>query len=245
MRKLIILSLLAISLVSCQFSETMVMNQDGSGIIKITVNLSKMMALGGKTLSDSAPMKIDTIINIKQFLEEKKDSISKLSAAEQHKLKKLKNFDIEMKINSETSELIYDISTKFNDISQANNMLNGLEQVGNILPHIDSNTKVKKEEDSPEVVGVNYSFEKGVFKRDAYIIDEKLHQEQTDSLEKVTTFMEGSNYTLNYTFPKRIKKVSNPDATFSADKKTVIVIKPFIEYLKNPDVLDLEVELEK
>jgi hypothetical protein len=147
-------------------------------------------------------------------------------------------------MNSETSEMVYDISTNFKNINEANDILNGLEQAGNMMPKQDSNLEVKKEEDSPEIIGVNYSFKKGIFKRDAYIKDEKLHQQQVDSMKQAEAFMGGSNYTLNYTFPKKIKKTSNPDATFSADKKTVIVQTPFIEYFKNPDLLDLEVELE-
>jgi hypothetical protein len=141
--------------------------------------------------------------------------------------------------------MIYDISTNFKNISEANDILNGLEQAGNLIPNPDANTEIKKEEDSPEIVGVNYSFEKGIFKRDAYIKDEKLHQQQVDSMKQAEAFMGSSNYVLKYTFPKKIKKTSNPDATFSEDKKTVSIQAPFLEYFKNPDLLDLEVELEK
>lgn len=235
---------LAFTVASCQFSETMVMNEDGSGIMTVEANMSEMMAFGGDALKDSMQIKIDTIVYIKQFLEEKKDSISKLSESEQQKLKKLENFNIHMKMDSETSQMVYDISTNFKDISEANDIINGLEQVGNMMPDPDANTKIKTEKDSPEIIGVNYSFEKGVFKRDAYIKDEKLHQQQVDSMKQAEAFMGGSNYTLNYTFPKKIKKASNPDATFSEDKKTIRVQAPFIEYFKNPDLLDLEVELE-
>ncbi len=245
LQKFLFLSALAITVASCQFTETMVMNEDGSGIITVEVNLNEMMAFGGDAMKDSIQVKMDTIVYMKQFLEEKKDSISKLSVTEQQKLKKLENFNIHIKMDSETSEMVYDISTNFKNISEANDILNGLEQAGNLMPNQDSNTEVKKEEDSPEVLGVNYSFKKGIFLRDAYIKDEKLHQQQVDSMQQAEAFMGGSNYTLKYTFPKKIKKTSNPKATFSADRKTVTVQKPFLEYFKNPDLLDLEVELEK
>lgn len=244
--KLILLSLfiLAFTFVSCQFTETMVMNEDGSGTMMVEVNLNEMMAFGGGAMADSAIVKMDTIVSMKQFLEEKRDSISKLSVTEQQKLKKLENFNIHIKMDSETSEMVYDISTNFKNISEANDILNGLEQASNLMPNPDANTEIKKEEDSPELIGVKYSFKKGVFKRDAYIKDEKMHQQQVDSMKQAEAFMGGSNYTLNYTFPKRIKKTSNPEATFSEDKKTVKIEAPFIEYFKNPDLLDLEVELE-
>jgi hypothetical protein len=243
--RLLALFTIALTLVSCQFTETMIMNEDGSGTMAVEVNLNEMMAFGGSALTDSMSVKMDTIIAMKQFLEAKKDSISKLSKTEQDKLKKLENFNIHMKMDTESSEMVYDISTNFKDISEANDILNGLEQASNVMPNPDSNTEIKKEEDSPEVVGVNYTFKKGVFKRDAYIKDKKLHQQQVDSMKQAEAFMSGSNYTLKYTFPKKIKKTSNPEATFSADGKTVTLQQPFMEYFKNPDVLDLEVVLEK
>lgn len=244
-QKFLFLFALAFTVVSCQFTETMIMNEDGSGIITVEVNLNEMMAFGGDAMKDSIQVKMDTIVYMKQFLEEKKDSISKLSVIEQQKLKKLENFNIHIKMDSETSEMVYDISTNFKNISEANDILNGLEQAGNMMPNQDSNTEVNKEEDSPEVLGVNYSFKKGVFLRDAYIKDEKLHQQQVDSMQQAEAFMGGSNYVLKYTFPKKIKKASNPEATFSEDKKTVSIQAPFLEYFKNPDLLDIEVELEK
>lgn len=242
--KLLSLFILAFTFVSCQFTETMVINEDGSGTMRVEVNLNEMMAFGGGAMADSTIVKMDTIVSMKQFLEEKKDSISQLSVTEQQKLKKLENFNIHIKMDSETSEMVYDISTNFKDISEANDILNGLEQASNLMPNPDANTEIKKEEESPELIGVKYSFKKGVFKRDAYIKDERMHQQQVDSMKQAEAFMGGSNYELNYTFPKKIKKTSNPEATFSEDKKTVKIEAPFIEYFKNPDLLDLEVELE-
>lgn len=245
MQRLLSLFALAFIIASCQFTETMVLNEDGSGTIAVEVNMNEMMAFGGAAVTDSMIVKMDTIVYMKQFLEERKDSIAKLSASNQEKLKKFENFNIHMKMDTETSEMVYDISTNFKNISEANDISNGLEQAENLMPTMDSNSQqTPKEEDSPEVIGVNYSFKKGVFKRDAYIKDEKIHQQQVDSMKQAEAFMGGSNYTLNYTFPKKIKKTSNPEATFSEDKKTVTVQSPFMEYFKNPDLLDLEVELE-
>jgi hypothetical protein len=197
-------------------------------------------------MKDSVPVKIDTIINIKQFLEEKKDSISKLSAKDQQKLKSLEKYKIHMTMDSETSEMIYDISTDFKSVSEANDITNSLENAGDFMPS-DSGVKTeetKEEEDSPQVVGVDYSFKNGIFKRDAYIKDEKMHQQQVDSMKNAEAFMGNAKYTLKYTFPRPIKKSSAEDASYSLDKKTITVQRGFLEYFKNPDVLDLEVELE-
>lgn len=243
--KILLLFALALTIVSCQFNETMVMNQDGSGTISVEVNMDEMMAFGGAAMMDSTQVKLDTVVHIKQFLEEKKDSISKLPKIEQEKLKKLENFNIRIKMDSENSEMSYNISSEFKSVSEANDIMNGLEQATNLAPNNDENsTGMNKEKVTPEIIGVNYSFKNGVFKRDAYIKDEKLHKQEVDSLQQTEAFMAGSSYTLKYTFPKKIKNTSNPDATFSLDRKTIILKKPFIDYFKNPDILDLEVILE-
>ncbi len=243
--KLLILALLSLVSVSCQFTETMKMNADGSGTISVEVNLNEMMAFGGVGMTDTTLVKIDTIVRMKEFLKENRDSISNLSVHEQEKLKKMENYNFGIHMDSEASILIYDISTHFKSISEANDIMNGLEQAGNLMPNADTGTtEIKQEEDSPEILGVTYSFEKGVFKRDAYIKDEKLHRQQVDSLKQTEAFFGSSRYTLNYTFPKKIKRTSNPEATLTNNGKTVIVSSPFIEYFKDPDLLDLEVELE-
>ncbi|MDN3724734.1 hypothetical protein QRD02_10090 [Aequorivita sp. SDUM287046] len=241
--KLFFLCTLALSFVGCHFTETMVLNPDGSGTISVEANMNEMMAFGGAGMADSMFVKMDTIIYMKKFLEEKKDSIAKLPASEQQKLKKMEKFNLHIKMDTENSEMIYDISTNFKNISEANDIVNGIEQIDKMMPN-DPNSETKKE-DTPEVFGVNYTFDKGIFKRDAYIKNEKLHQQEVDSLQQAEAFMASSDYTLKYTFPRKIKKVSTPDAVISEDKKSLTLQRPFLDYYKNPDVLDLEVVLEK
>ena len=57
--------------------------------------------------------------------------------------------------------------------------------------------------------------------------------------------MSGITYKVKYTFPRKIKSTSVEDATFSLDGKTLELQRNFIDYMKNPDVLDIEVVLEK
>lgn len=244
--RILLLALFSLVLISCQFTETMVLNEDGSGKMSVEVNMNEMMAFGAMQMTDSVPVKVDTIIYVKQFLVEKKDSIANLSKLEQEKLRKLENYIVHIKMNTESSEMIYEVSTFFKNVSEANNILNGLEQASNFIPDTKQDSEeTNNEEDSPDIIGVNYSFEKGIFKRDAYIKDKQLHQQEVDSLKQSEAFLGGAAYSLHYTFPKPIKKVSDPAATLSNDKRTLTLTKTFIDYFKNPDLLDLEVELEK
>ena len=242
--KLLFLAVLAVLTTSCQFTETMVMNADGSGTMSMELNLNEMMAFGGMSETEEAVVKVDTIIYMKDFLEEKRDSISKLSQGEQQKLKKLENYNVHINMDSEEKIMKYDISIDFKNVNQANDIMNALEQVENIGPSSKMDASETKKEETPDIIGVNYFFEKNTFKRDAFIKDKIVHQQQVDSLKQTEAFFAGSLYTLNYTFPKKIKRASNPNAVYSNNKKTIVIRTQFIDYFKDPDLLDLEVELE-
>lgn len=243
--KLLALFAAAIFVTSCQFTETLVLNEDGSGSLSVEANLNEMMAFGGQMMADSMKVKLDTLIVMSQFLEAKKDSIAKLSKEQQTRLKKMENFNIHMLMDTEANVMVYDVSTQFKKVAEANDILNTLQQAGSIIPDPSASTEVKGDADAPDIIGVTYSFNAGIFKRDAYIKDQALHQKEVDSLQQAAAFMGGSNYTLKYTFPKKIMKASNPNATYSLDGKTITVQQPFLEYFKNPDLLDLEITLEK
>ncbi|MEZ4858314.1 MAG: hypothetical protein R2781_05845 [Flavobacteriaceae bacterium] len=244
-RKLIVLVVVVLALVSCQFTETMVLNEDGTGTMSVSVDLSEMMAFSGEMAKDSTIVKQDTVVSFKAFLEQKKDSIAQLPMTEQKRLKAMENYKMRMVTDPETNKMVIDVFTDFRNVAEANDLMKGFEQSGNMIPGASSNTSQDAEKKEPEVIGVSYSFTKGKFKRDAFIKDQKAHQAQIDSLKNAEAFMGGISYKVKYTFPKKIKKSSVEDATFSLDGKTLELQRSFIEYLKNPDVLDIEVELEK
>ncbi len=222
MKKLFFLVISIFTFVSCQFTETMVMNEDGSGRMSLSIDLSEMMAFGGEMAQDSTLTKQDTIISFKQIFEEKKDSIAKLSMAEQKRLKKMENYNIHMVSDPDENKMELDVFTDFKDISEANDLMKGFEQSESYIP---GNEVSKTEDDGgqpePELMGVSYTFKNGVFKRDAFIKDEKRHKSQVDSMKQAEAFMSSMKYKVKYTFPRRIKSTSVEDATFSLDGKTM------------------------
>jgi hypothetical protein len=222
----------------------MVMELDGSGSMSMELDLSEMMSMGAMSEVETAEEKVDTLIYMKDFLEEKKDSISKLPKADQEKLKKLEKYKVHINMDSKEEVMKYNISVDFKNASEANDIINAMKQVENIGPSSSSDNVDDKEEETPDIIGVRYSFENNTFKRDAFIKDVKLHKQQVDSLKQTEAFFTGSIYALNYTFPRKIKNSSNPKAVFSNDKKTIVIKTPFLDYFKDPDVLDLMVELE-
>lgn len=244
LKKLLVFILFASVLTSCQFTETMVMDENGTGRMAIAVNLDEM--LGMARMGDSSAVKMDTLISMKKLLEAKSDSIAKLPQKDREKLMALQNYSMHMVMDTETGKWNMETYVDFMNIDEANNLMDGLGAASDALPGMKSTISDESDETKDQdAVGVKYSFENGVFKRDAYIKDQAAHKKQMDSLGSAEAFASGIKYKLNYTFPRKIKKSSVTDATYSLDGKTIVVERSFLDYLRDPDVLDLEVELEK
>jgi hypothetical protein len=242
MKAFVVLLMAVFCLTGCQFTETMVLNEDGTGRMTLEMDMSEMMAFGAGM--DTSKVKMDTLIAMKDVLMEKKDSIAKLPMEEQKRLKAMENYNLGMNMDSEKGIMVINMFTDFTDVSEADKLMKGLEGSGQLLPDMGS-TKATTSNETKDVLGVAYSFKKGVFKRDAFINDTEAHQQQLDSLSQAESFMSTMKYKIKYTFPKKIKKVSVEDATYSLDGKTLTLERSFMDYFKNPDVLDIEVELEK
>lgn len=243
--KIILSILLTVTLLmSCQFKETMVMDENGQGRISVQIDLAEMMAFGGGFGADSTMTKQDTIIAFKDFLIEKKDSIATLPLAEQERLKALENYNLHMVIDPEAEEMLMDLFIDFEDISDANDIFRGFEQASSLMPGDVIDVGGDDSKSDEQVIGVRYEFEKNSFKRDSYIINEEAYQAQMDSIGSIEAFLSSVEYTLEYSFPRKIKSASVEDATYSLDGKTIEIRRKFIDYMKNPDVLDLEVDLE-
>ncbi|NND62934.1 MAG: hypothetical protein HKN48_07035 [Flavobacteriaceae bacterium] len=236
--------LIAVTLVGCQMKETMVLNEDGSGKISISMDMREMMAFGSEMEEDSLKINVDTIIRMKDFLVEKKDSIAKLDKEEQERLKKLENYKFRTLVNYETQEMLVDVYTDFKNVNEANDIMSAFSQSGSFMQGMSNEVKIEDDPDSGNLIGVDYSFRKGKFMRDAFIIDKEKHSVQMDSIAQAEAFMSSMKYTLKYTFPKKIKSSSIEDAKFSLDGKTIEVERSFIDYMKDPNVLDLTIELE-
>ena len=70
----------------------------------------------------------------------------------------------------------------------------------------------------------------------------ELFDETSESNQEFIEYFENAFYTVKLTFPKTIKSVSVEGAEFSKDRKTVTYKTNWIEYLKNPKLLDVNVE---
>lgn len=247
--KFLAIAALGLFATSCNFTETMTLNEDGSGKMSVFFDGSDLMSMGGEEFAQNDTTAIDSIINFKDFIEENRDSIMALSPEEQAKIMKLERFKMHMIMNPKKGKMTFDMFTDFNDVSEANDILEGFDQLDSFMD--DDSEEEEETEEAPELpatneeqVRVKFSFKNSVFKRDAYVENMEKYKVQTDSLESMAMFFSSSKYKLQYTFPRKIKATNREEATFSADGKTLYYEVGFMDYLKNPDVLDIEVELE-
>lgn len=236
--------LLAIALISsCNFTEEIHLQEDGSGKLSIKFDGSDMMEMGGEELAKTDEKAVDSIVSFKDFLEEHKDSIAQLAPEEQAKLKRLEPFNLRMVMNPEKKEMLFDLFSDFKDISEVNNAFNTFQEASMLGPN--SQKAPAPMPASEQATEVYYSFAKNKFTRTAKIVNEELFQKQLDSMQGAEMFLSGSSYTIKYHFPKKVKSTTAEGATFSVDGKTMIYQVDFLDLMKNPALLDLEVELEK
>jgi len=248
MKKLRILPLLLalLTVVACNFTEELYVNEDGSGKLSISFDGSELMKQLPESATDSVPEKaIDTLLVFKDLLEEKKDSIALLSIEEQEKLKKLEPFSMRMTMDPEEKEMKFNMFSEFKDINEVNDAFNAFQSAASVGPKPGGDA-IKSPPKSPSEPGtkVDYTFNKNSFTRTTTIIDQELFNKSVDSLASAEMFLSSSTYTFKYHFPRKVKSVNIEGATFSLDGKTMTYEVNFLEMMKTPETINLKVELE-
>ncbi|KIO52808.1 hypothetical protein [Flavobacterium hibernum] len=247
--KLLSFLFLIATLTSCTLTENIYISDNGTGKFSIDMDGSSLMAMAGDQLGDQMgddlKKNVDSTFTFKQLFEEKKDSIAKLSPEAQKELKKLENFVVNTKMNAEKKVFLMTLSTDFKNVNelqdalQALSTLQKLESNGNPSAPFSGGLGDNNSE-------LSYTYDGKKFTRKAVIDKQKLAAKAKDSSADMSKMIfASSNYIIKYHFPKRIKKVSNPSALFSEDRKSITIQYPFTDYMENPDKLNFEVEFEK
>lgn len=244
--KKLALLILIVFTTSCNFTENINVNDDGTGDFSVEVDGSGLMAMAGDKLGEKMgasknKKNIDSTFSFKQLFEQRKDSIAKLSAEEQAALKKMENFVMHMKMNAEKKELLFSMNTPFKNVSELQDMMSGMKTLNDL--------KGKSKKETPNPLGnglsnnakLNFSYNGKNFTRTAIIDKEALNKIKKDSLGIAKMMFASSKYTLKYHFHKPVKTVSNPNALFSADRKTITIQYPFTDYMDNPEKMNLNI----
>lgn len=243
-KKILILFVTSVVLISCVFTEELHIKNDGSGSYAFDMDMSQMMeAMKGMSEKDSLkdPEVLDTIILFKDILSENKDSIAKLDAEEKEMIKALEDFTMRMQVDEEKGKMLMTFGLDFENISDLKNMEEKIAKAQSL------SDKKKSKDVMPSNSNTEYSFDGNTFKR--IVTLKNLSKEKSDEFDKMiaqsSSFLEGSNYRLVYHFESTIQHVSFKGAKISEDKKTLIIEIPMDTIINNPKLLDFEVKLKK
>ncbi|EDP97624.1 hypothetical protein U8527_04705 [Kordia algicida OT-1] len=234
---------------SCKFTENIYINDDGTGKVSFTMDGSELMDMMGEEMAKEDEKVIDSTISFKELFKEKRDSISKLSAEEQEKLKRLEAFTMRMLMNPKEKKMEMDLYADFESVNELQDMFAAMNTAGSM----DKNKKSSagggvnpmSSLNSDGVTTTNYSFKNNVFSRNVAILDQTKLDSVYQNLGQAKMMFAASSYTLKYHFPKKIKSVSLENAVISEDGKSFTAELNFMEYLQNPETLNVEVKLEK
>jgi hypothetical protein len=257
--KLLLLSFCCVWLSSClEINEDVEIKENGSGKVSTTTDLSQlidmMAAMGGEEFEKKKDEKIDTLIEMKKFI----DTSTSLSA-DQKAL--LKNGKIRMKMN--LAEKIFNINVEFpfdnmEKYQQLNNLLNSQAGgMGNIMKSIMSGEAPQKKSNeitdqpaptSPDMDQLTTVFD---FNASNGLIKKTLNQEKYKKLmddPQVQQLKQGADmgmevlYTTTFKLPRPAKKVDNPAAKLSDDKKTVTIRQNMLEMFTAPEKFEYTIQ---
>jgi hypothetical protein len=211
--------------------------------MSISFDGGEMMQMLPSIYSTQLNKAIDSTVVFKDLLRDKKDSISHLSAEEQAKLKRLEPCSLHIKVEPESGIIKFLMYTDFKDVSEVNEAFNAFQNASSVGPIAGGQSM--PENAANETTEVDYSFKKNKFKRETVILNKEMFKKSIDSLASAEMFLSSSTYTFKYHFPKRVKSTNIKEATFSMDGKTMIHKVNFLDMMKDPESLLIEVELEK
>ncbi|REG88781.1 hypothetical protein [Winogradskyella sediminis] len=237
-KNLIILFVIATFFTSCSVTESIVFNNDMSGEYRSSFDLTPLMNYASENSpgANEAFMneeKVDTTVVFNDLFENYKDSIATLSEAQRSKLENLKGMSMRVHMDVENDVFEIAINKSFKTVSELENINERVDEAMGIAKAIGSNESNVPDNQLDELTKVDkvvYTFKDGAFRR--YMPNAVAEQNKTDEHESTVTdksdfatqfeeMFSSSYYTLVYSFPKRVKSVSNENAIISEDGKKV------------------------
>jgi hypothetical protein len=234
--------LLIILTASCQVTETIYLNPDGSGSIEVS-NLreeNSYMQLAKEEYSKENIYK-DTTYIFGDYIKKHHETFSRTPLADQKVFLRYSEVKVRRKQSSYEKEFL---TTYTQNFQKAFDIVD-LSTTDHYLDDIKNNYALSAEE---HYYKVNYTFEGNHFNRTVTIIDTLEQKKEFDKIEEIKSKYKGyklvQSYVLNYHFSRKIQSVSNPLAKISGDQKSLSVQFLLTDCMQNPIITNLEVVLE-
>lgn len=204
---------------------------------------------------------IDSVFSYKDMLVGKEDSIAKLPIEEQARLKKMEKYSGRLVMNEAQKKMEFHLFTDFKNPAELQDLVSPVNSLAGMNP-----STAQLGNDAPKNEGItSYDYNGKKFMKIVKLApktdlqkdlekldrDSKKEGEEDVNVEKLANELSESfkmmynesSYEMTVSFPKKIKKVSIPNAKISEDGKTVVLVFPMENYMESKDV-NFEVELE-
>jgi hypothetical protein len=244
--KKILLILLLIFATSCQVTETIQFNKDGSGTITIDQMrdvhfMEKMSAMNNETLPKSEVF-VDSTYVFGDYFKKYEGNFNKFSQADQKLFRKFANATVRKIENSYNKEYRTTITQQF----AAANEIADLLKIQEYADDIKNNYSLAAEE---HYYTVDYLFDGLVFKRIVKISNQNFLKAEIEKIngykKKLQKYNPIETFVLKYSFENIIKSVSNPAAVVGVDKKSMVLEFKLSDCLQNPEITNLEIVFEE
>ncbi|MDQ6472420.1 hypothetical protein RB619_17385 [Flavobacterium sp. LHD-80] len=229
-----------ILLTSCQVTETININPDGSGNIEV-YNLqdeNSMVQIGRRNFS--AERFVDTTFVFRDYIKKYQETFVKFLKVDQAIFQEHANVKMQIKVDPIQVEHFNIVSSDFKKIEEVPNLYESLRLANSLKENFPIARRAYK---------INYRFDGTTFQRKVVIVDQEKFEEDKKMVDQrkkwYAKYKVIQSYTLHYIFPRKIKSVSNEKAILSEDKKSLTLEFQISDCYQNFESTDLEVVLEQ
>jgi hypothetical protein len=263
MKKLIACLAFLSLLTSCNVTETIVFTEDGSGEFLVSYDMGEMMTqmketMGGST--DSTEKKeagevFDTTMIFADIMEVYKDSVAALPEEQRLAMEYVKDMYMTMNMDEDAGKMNMGIGMKFNSINDLKDIQDKIKKAQSLNAQSGQADAMKNGSPLGKFAGnddakVAYNYSNSGFSRlttmpelseAEYEEMESMFDDNDETDKEFMQYFEASYYNVELVFPKRVKSVDIEGAVISEDGKTVTYKASWIDYIKNPKSLDVNV----
>lgn len=243
--------------ISCNFSEEITFNEDGSGEFSVSYDmgtvLKEVKKMGGSSKEGKKGEKRDTVFFFKDFIKEKADSIATLSDEEQKRFKAMEKISMKLSMDEEKEVFDMTMGVKFDSMNELSEAIKALDDAQKMnskdyssMGKLRDNSIAKGATNTLENVDFYFdgkSFSRKFMSESKEKIDVEAINKEMDQLKEMKDLFEAMTYSVTYNFPKKIKKVNNKNAKLSRDKKSIELTVNFLDLMKDPTILNIDVDL--
>lgn len=217
---------------SCQVTETIHFNEDGSGTISVEMLRIEQsyQQLAGEEYNKNEVFE-DTTYVFDDYISKYSATFSRLTPEDKAVFNAYKGVKVHIKKNSFEKEFRTIFTQNFLQANQIADLYKTQEYVSDLV----HNYALSAEEHYYKIAFV---FTENEFKRIVSVTDEEEFKKKREKIVAIKSGLPQKNLyqkiTLHYHFTKMIKSVSNPNAKVSPDKKSVEITFGLLESLFDP-----------